>query len=145
MPDETSPDQPRFQADEDWKAQARAEKRRLAEQEKAAEAPSAQAADAAEGTPATTAGPAETREHELPPADLLTLVNSLVMQTLLALGIYAPQGHEAGEPDLDLAKFHIDTLTMLEEKTRGNLSEDEKRALALALHDLRMRYIQAAS
>jgi hypothetical protein len=43
---------------------------------------------------------------------------------------------------LPIAKQIIDTLGMLEEKTKGNLDQDEERLLKAVLYDLRMRYIQ---
>ena len=39
------------------------------------------------------------------------------------------------------AKHYIDTLDMLSEKTKGNLSDDEKKMLSEALHALRMMYV----
>jgi hypothetical protein len=45
------------------------------------------------------------------------------------------------ERDLNMAKHSIDMLGMLEEKTRGNLTEDEQRYLARALYELRMNYL----
>ena len=44
--------------------------------------------------------------------------------------------------DLDLAKHHIDTLAMLEEKTKGNLSAEEAAALKNTLSELRMGFVQ---
>jgi hypothetical protein len=44
--------------------------------------------------------------------------------------------------DLPLAKQIIDTLGMLQEKTRGNLDADEDRLLKNLLYDLRLRYVQ---
>lgn len=45
------------------------------------------------------------------------------------------------EKDLAQAQFSIDMLGMLEEKTKGNLSEEEKKYLELALYELRMNYL----
>jgi hypothetical protein len=44
-----------------------------------------------------------------------------------------------------MAKHQIDVLAVLEEKTRGNLSDDEKRILDTALYETRMRYVSVAS
>jgi len=46
------------------------------------------------------------------------------------------------EKDLEQAKFSIDILGMLEEKTRGNLSEEEKKFLDHVLFELRMNYLE---
>ena len=61
-------------------------------------------------------------------------------QVLFYLGDLAPRG---GEPtvSLDLAKHHIDTLGILEAKTKGNLSPEEQRLLDAALYETRMRYV----
>jgi hypothetical protein len=44
--------------------------------------------------------------------------------------------------DLPIAKQIIDTLGMLQEKTKGNLDQDEDRLLRSVLYDLRMRYVE---
>ena len=46
--------------------------------------------------------------------------------------------------DVALARQTIDTLEMLEEKTRGNLTADEARLLEDLLYDLRMRFVEAS-
>ncbi|HET6428064.1 MAG TPA: DUF1844 domain-containing protein [Phycisphaerae bacterium] len=115
---------PKIVVDEDWKAQAEAEKQRLAQQEKAAPAGAGKA-------------------RELPRASFATLVSSQVTQILFALGALADaQGRRYR--NLDIAKHHIDTLAVLEEKTKGNLTEDEKKLLDNALYEVRMAYVQAA-
>lgn len=72
-------------------------------------------------------------------------VLSLNASALIHLG-------ESREPDapqepvnLPLARQTIDILSMLEEKTRGNLSGEEERLLNQILFDLRMRYSRRAS
>jgi len=131
--------------DTDWKKQAQDEKRRLAEEEQkkaAAAAPAASGASGAAGARRPGAGGRAGRE--LPPASFASMVSTLVTQALFYLGELAPQG---GEPvvNLDMAKHQIDTLNILEEKTRGNLTEDERRALDNALYESRMRYVNVAS
>jgi hypothetical protein len=46
--------------------------------------------------------------------------------------------------NLTSAGHAIDVLTMLEEKTRGNLSDDERRLLEGALYELRLKYVEAS-
>ncbi len=48
------------------------------------------------------------------------------------------------EKDLAQAQLSIDMLGMLEEKTKGNLSEEERKYLELALYELRMNYLDEA-
>ena len=45
------------------------------------------------------------------------------------------------ERNLDAARFSIDMLEMLQRKTTGNLSTEEKRLLDHVLHDLRLNYV----
>ena len=48
-----------------------------------------------------------------------------------------------GEVNLELAKMFIDQLGMIEEKTRGNLTAEERQLLEQVLFELRMRYVEA--
>lgn len=52
-------------------------------------------------------------------------------------GVVAP-----GPPDLQAAGQMIDILSLLEEKTRGNLSAEERQLLEMVLYELRLRYVQ---
>jgi len=79
---------------------------------------------------------------ELPPADFDFLVYSLRLQTELNLGLL-PTGEENQAPDLDLARHNIDLLTVLQEKTKGNLTEAEQRALDNSVAELRFRFVEA--
>lgn len=140
-------EKPTIHVDTDWKKQAQEEKRRLAEQEEKAKAAGATTAPPA-GAPApggsaaaATAGPGR---RELPAASFATLVNSTVTQVLVYLGDLAPRGNQP-MVDLDMAKHYIDTLAVLEEKTAGNLTPEEKQMLDGALYEVRMRYVSVAS
>lgn len=139
-------EQPSLHIDTDWKKQAQDEKRRLADQEqkKAAEATASAGPATAAAGGRRTAGPGGRGTREMPPASFGALVNTLVTQALFYLGDLAPQG---GEPvvNLDMAKHQIDTLNILEDKTRGNLTEEEQKLLDGALYESRMRYVNVAS
>jgi hypothetical protein len=144
MPEE----QPSLQIDTDWKKQAQEEKRRLAEQQKQAApaAPAVVPGSPPEG-PGASAAPRDPRQRgarEMPPASIATLVQSIVTQSLFALGEIAIRG-QSPSIDLDSAKHHIDTLGVLEEKTRNNLTPEEQRLLDSALYETRMRYVSVAS
>ena len=54
-----------------------------------------------------------------------------------------PQTDEMRPPDLDAAGRAIEMLALLEEKTHGNLTDDEERFIARVLHELRVRYRRA--
>jgi hypothetical protein len=78
----------------------------------------------------------------LPGVDFSTFVLSLSHSALVAMGD-APNP-ETGHLDksLPLARQTIDFISMLEEKTRGNLTGDEERLVGQILYDLRMRYVE---
>ena len=144
-------EKPSLHIDTDWKRQAQEEKRKLAEEEakktKESAAVSGAAAIGAGPTAAPSAGgpaAAARARGETPPASFGVLVQSLLTQILYYLGDLSTRG---GEPqiNLDMAKHQIDLLGVLDEKTRGNLSDDEKKLLDTALYETRMRYVSVAS
>ena len=156
-------EKPSLHVDTDWKKQAQEEKRKLAEEEakKAAakqttESPPIGATSPTPGPGAggvgSAAGPraggARGRERgeraTMPPASFAALVQSLMTQVLFYLGDLAPRGTEP-QVNLDMAKYNIDVLGVLEEKTKNNLTEEEKQLLDSALYETRMRYVSVAS
>jgi hypothetical protein len=54
-----------------------------------------------------------------------------------------PQSGTAVEPNLEAAAQMIDILVLLEEKTRGNLTAEERQLLEQVLYELRMRFVEA--
>ena len=112
--------------DEDWKAQAQKEKEVLKEQEKHEH---------------------EKEEHpqpQMPEANFSGLVSMLATQAFYALGLIRSEEDKDKEvqPNWDIAKFNIDMLGMLEEKCKGNLSDEEANALKSTLDQLRMLFVQ---
>jgi hypothetical protein len=79
----------------------------------------------------------------LPAVDFHTFVLSLGSSALLHLGELEPPDGGEPEKDLALAKHTIDILTMLEAKTRGNLTGAEEKLMESLLYDLRLRYVNA--
>ncbi|HUB24241.1 MAG TPA: DUF1844 domain-containing protein [Tepidisphaeraceae bacterium] len=141
-------EKPSLHIDTDWKKQAQEEKRRLAEQAAAKSAapvtPGAEITEPAE-TPEMAAGRGGGRQRgQMPAASFVTLVQSLMTQALFYLGDLTARGAEPSV-NLDMAKHQIDTLGVLEEKSKGNLTEDEQRLLDTALYEVRMRYVNVAS
>ncbi len=116
--------QDKILTDEDWKTQARREKEKLQQKEKPQ-------------TPRRTAA-------AMPPANFMTLVNSIMIQVLYCLGQIEDPNGSTPPVNLDLAKHHIDMLQVIEDKTKGNLTVEETKALAMALHEVRLQYVQAA-
>jgi len=78
----------------------------------------------------------------IPEASFSLFMSSLVTQALISLGEVKNPFSEKSEQNLDQAKFTIDTLEIIREKTKGNLTKDETKLLDTALYDLRMRYIE---
>lgn len=80
----------------------------------------------------------------IPPATFGFLVESILMQAQIQLGLLRFGEEEPEEPNLPLARHSIDILAVLQEKTRGNLSAEEMRLLENGLTELRFRYVQVA-
>jgi len=91
---------------------------------------------------------ATTQQLSLPPASFEYLVETLRFQAEMQLGLLdfdeEVDEKDRPEPNLDLARHLIDTLAMLQEKTRGNLSLEEKRQLENTVTELRFRFVQTA-
>lgn len=81
----------------------------------------------------------------LPAVAFSTFVFSLSSSALVHLGEIPEPNTQARHLDLPMAKQIIDTLGMLEEKTRGNLDTDEERLLKSVLYDLRLRFVQKST
>lgn len=83
-------------------------------------------------------------ESFAPPATFEFLVQQFHMQAQIQLGVLRiDPDADPLEPNLPLARHAIDTLAMLVEKTRGNLSIEEQRMIENSLTELRFQYINA--
>ena len=116
--------------DEDWKQEAQKEKEILAAQEEETEKKDEQQEEPSHGP--------------LPAGNFAALVSMLTTQALFALGLLQIKGQEERKPDLEMAKYNIDMLQVLEEKTSGNLTKEEESVLANTLSELRMGYVKVA-
>jgi hypothetical protein len=84
-------------------------------------------------------------DFELPPANFSFLVESIMMQTQMQLGIFSmDETDEPSEPNLPIARHSIDLLAALQDKTRGNLTAEEQRLIENCITELRFRYIQVS-
>jgi hypothetical protein len=89
--------------------------------------------------------PAPSERSVLPPADFAAIALSFASSALFHLGLVAnPETGEPGEKNLPLARHSIDLLELLQEKTRGNLNDDEAALLTNLLTELRVRYIESS-
>jgi hypothetical protein len=114
--------------DEDWKAQAQKEKEQLAEKD----------------AKSTDADAVNGQTRELPNADMTGLISMLATQAFLSLGAFGGEGGQEPQIELDMAKYSIDMLAVIEEKTKGNLTQQEAGTLDGTLHQLRMAYVNVS-
>lgn len=89
-------------------------------------------------------GPQGGRRPPLPPVDFSGLILSLAHATMMHLGQIPGQDGQPIPPELDLARHTIDTIAMLQEKTKGNLDPEEQKLVDTALVELRMAFVQIA-
>ena len=109
-----------------------------ADEETASEA---QAAEKPSGAaPQTKSSP-----DPLPSIDFSTFALSLATSAFYHLGLVPdPETKQPLAPNLPLARQTIDTLEILQVKTRGNLDADESRLLESLLYELRLRFVDAS-
>ena len=75
--------------------------------------------------------------------NFINYISGLVFQTMISLGeIPNPLAGQKVERNLKQAKFMIDTLILLREKTRGNLTKEEEEFLNAALYELQLKYVE---
>jgi hypothetical protein len=81
----------------------------------------------------------------MPEVTFTAFVMSLNTSALFHLGEISDPTTGEKQLDLNLVKHTVDTLQLLEEKTEGNLTEEERDILKNALYDLKMRYVAKVS
>ncbi len=119
-----SEDEKKIVVDEDWKAQVEAEREQ--QRDKQAQEPAGE----------------ESAPRQLPPPSFEMHISNLATQAMMFLGQFPNPITEKQEIRLDDAKHVIDTLSILEEKTKGNLTQEEATLLDGILHELRMAFVQ---
>lgn len=107
--------------DSEWKKKAQEEKEKVSEESSREKQPS------------------------LPEASFLNFISDISLQIMILLGQIEHPATKKKEKNLSQAKYMIDTLEMLEEKTRGNLSSQESMMLTQLLHQFRMTYVASVS
>jgi len=108
-------------------------------------------------TPPEEPGPAETQDRKpedpaaggaeppptpLPEINFPTFIASLNASALVHLGIIEDPVSGKAEKNLAMAKQTIDILSMLQQKSAGNLASDEEAMLKSILYDLRILYVK---
>ncbi len=86
-----------------------------------------------------TAGHQYNEEHI---ADFNMFISSLAMQALMFLGLMPDPTNNKVQKDLTHAKYIIDTIEMLKEKTKNNLNEEESSNIEQTLYTLRMKFVE---
>lgn len=102
--------------DEDWKKQVQQEKEKVAEEDRA--------------------------KKQIPQASFALFISWLATQSYIHLGLVENPFTKKKEKDIIQAKYLIDVLNILEEKTRGNLTKEEQNYLQSLLYDLRLAYVE---
>jgi len=128
-----SGEQPKIIIDSDWKKQAQAEKDRLAQ----AEATNKQQGETEPGAAPPGADPNR-------PVDLMDIIKTLASQALMYMGAFPDPESGKAVVAPDLAKAHIDMLGVLQDKTKGNLTDEEHKTLNGILNDLRMQFVEVS-
>lgn len=124
--------------DEGWKETAKQEKEKVVEapKEKEVEAPKEKEVEASK----------EKNAVETPEFDFRAYITSLAMQALIFMGVMPnPMDENKTETNLDQARLLIDTLTILREKTQGNLNKEEEELLNTMLYELQVKFVEVSS
>ncbi len=78
----------------------------------------------------------------MPELNFTTFLLSLNASALVQLGKEPDPYTQETQKNLPIAKQSIDVIAMLEEKTRGNLADEERRLLTNILYELRLLYVK---
>ena len=131
-------EEPKLIIDEDWKSQVQREK----EEFKRKQEHGTTEADSHSGE---NAAPTSKQEEEQlpppPPPSLPFLITSLATQAMASLGQIPDEDGNPLPMNLAYARHFIDLIAVLEEKTQGNLTDEEKSYLQETLHQLRMIFV----
>lgn len=124
-----SDEEPKIFIDEDWKSQVDREREEAIRQQE---------------TPELKDSPGEQGEAGDDVSLFEVMFSGMAAQTMMALGLMAEEGQAQVMVDLGLAKHLIDTMAMLQEKTKGNLSAREEASLGQAVSELQRAFAARA-
>lgn len=120
-----SDEEPKIFIDEDWKSQVDREREEALQQQE---------------TPEPKDSPDEQGEAPDDTSLFEVMFSGMAAQAMMALGLMAEEGQKEVMVDLGLAKHLIDTMAMLQEKTKGNLTEREEASLGQAVSELQRAF-----
>jgi hypothetical protein len=85
-----------------------------------------------------------TQSEPTPPfeASFSVLLTSIASSAAISMGLAPNPQTQETHKDRSMARFNIDLLSILKEKTKGNLSPDEARLLDALLADLQLKFVQ---
>jgi hypothetical protein len=140
-------------SDEDWKSRVKAEDAALDQRFRdqpadAAEAagpggqPGASVTESSSEPSGDAAEPTGHAAREMPNPTFGDLVGLLSAQAMMFLGLIPNPATQKAETQLPTARYFIDMISILEEKTAGQLTKEESHILGNTLHVLRMTYMQ---
>jgi len=136
--------EPTINVDNDWKEQVALEQETAEESEPVAPGSDDDSTvDASADASVAGADDSKNNLPEPPPASFSVLISMLFTQAMAMLGQMPDPGTGESKVNKPFAKHYIDTLEMLESKTKGNLDDQESAMLNEALHALRMMYVDA--
>jgi len=78
------------------------------------------------------------------PADFLQLVGKLYQEGLAFMGLFDDPKTGQSMANFPIASWHIDILGILEEKTKGNLTEEEAKLIKEAVANLKVTFVRAS-
>jgi len=78
-------------------------------------------------------------------ASLSTLIFSIASNAAMSLGLSPHPETNKVSVDLEIARFNIDLLKVIQEKTTSNLTKEEEELLTKILSDLQFKYVEAKS
>ena len=142
-------------ADEDWKNRVKAEDAALDQQfrsqppsssgaahETDSSTEAAPASQPVESPAAESRRPEPATAREMPAPTFVDLVGLLSTQAMMFLGLVPNPSTQQPETQLPTARYFIDMISILEEKTAGQLTKEESHLLDDTLHSLRLTYMQ---
>jgi Domain of unknown function (DUF1844) len=141
-------------SDEDWKNRVKAEDAALDQQFRSqpAGSESQPSSSTTAAAPATSPASAESAggdrpaqqqaARNMPDPTFGDLVGLLSTQAMMFLGLIPNPATQKPETQLPTARYFIDIISILEEKTAGQLTKQESNILDETLHELRMIYMQ---
>ena len=127
--------------DEGWKESVAKEKERTQVQP-GSQPPPSQQASVKQEEPVKSASPSSSEPVNSSVINFVNYISSLVYQAMIFLGEVPNPVTEEIEENPEQAKFIVDTLILLREKTKGNLTKQESDLLNGSLYELQMKFVE---